>query len=445
MAKVVDVLPGGWQYSDLACAAIWLDRGGQYQSKDFREPVWRMTEPIMVNGAEAGRVMVGYMGDDWDGPGDQAPFLAEERALLRMIAERLGHIVSRFQTLRELKDSEERARALLNATDDVVALIEQDGSIVTVNDKFVERFGHDAQHYVGRNAFDLFPPDIAAERIQRLNQVFETGRSLSFEDQRGPHHLENALYPIFDSSGRVVMTAVYARDVTDRAKARERVQSYQDQLRSLAAQLSVAEEKERRQIAMDMHDGVGQLLAVAQIRAARLLAKTQTPAEAEELQGLVKLLEQASTETRNLTCQLHPTSLSKLGLGAALDEYLEIIGREHGLETRMHDDFKDKPLAPDAQVAAFRLTRELLINVVKHAQASTIDLYYQRVDNAVRITVSDNGVGFQPVDPPDVFLSRSFGLASVRERLTNLRGRLEVDSAPGRGSNVTLVVPLSDS
>ena len=214
----------------------------------------------------------------------------------------------------------------------------------------------------------------------------------------------------------------------------------QARLRSLASELVLAEEKERRRLASDIHDSIGQSLAVCKLKL-DVLASQVTAAEL--LQPLVEirtLLEEVIAQSRSLTFQLSPAILYDIGLEAAVDELCTDMYRSHGLRVVFRDDGAAKPLSQDAMVLLFRAVREVLFNVVKHARASEASVSLEKRDGRVSITVDDNGRGF---DASDKATRDGYGLFSIRQRLQNLGGDMDLVSAPGRGTRVSLELPLS--
>jgi len=136
--------------------------------------------------------------------------------------------------------------------------------------------------------------------------------------------------------------------------------------------------------------------------------------------------------------------LYELGFEAAVAEWLtEHIQEKHGIETGFEDDGQPKPLDDDIRALLFRNVRELLINVVKHAQARRVKVTTRSVKDQIRISVEDDGVGFDPVEVTAMAAKRAeFGLFSIRKRLEQLGGLFEVVSAPGRGARITMTAPL---
>jgi PAS domain S-box-containing protein len=233
------------------------------------------------------------------------------------------------------------------------------------------------------------------------------------------------------------------RDVTGRKEVEEQLLEYQRELRSLASELVLAEERERRSIAVDLHDRVGHTLAMAQIKLNQLQMVTDDPEALNLLDEAVGLVEESIADTRSLTMDLSPPALYELGLDAALDELAHEIQDQHKIRTEVVDDGNPKPLGPDAKVALYRATRELMINAVKHSQSPNLRVTLSRRADKIVVEVIDQGRGFDPSSPRvETAKTKSFGLFSIRERIRHMNGEIEIDSKPGQGTRITLITPL---
>jgi len=237
------------------------------------------------------------------------------------------------------------------------------------------------------------------------------------------------------------------QEIRVRKIAEKQVAAYQENLRSLASALSLAEERERRRLAVYLHDQIGHTLALANIRLGEL--KKSLPGRcpefpAGELEKAGSLLEQAIRDTHSLTFKISSPILYELGLEAALEWLTEQISKDHGIATRFISDGQPQPLDDDLRVILYQAVGELLVNVVKHAQAHNIEVAVRREGGNMKVEVGDDGVGFQmPQTEPRRRERCGFGLFSIRERLRPLGGFLEVQSAPGAGTHVILTVPLA--
>ena len=352
-------------------------------------------------------------------------------------------ITERKRVEEELRDREATARALLNAPIESAILLDTSGTILALNATAAKSLGKNADELVGLCVYDILPTAVAKFRKTQVDRVFHSGAPVRFEDARGGRLFDHSLYPILDARGKVARIAVYVRDITHRKRAEERLRVYQAQLRSLASQLSLTEEQERRRIAMALHDRVGQTLAISKMKLGALRQSASSTELAGPLDEIHEFIEEIIRDTRSLTLELSSPILYELGLEAAVEWLTEQTQHRHGILFEFWDDRQPKPLDDDVRVLLFQAVRELLVNVAKHAQARSVKVSTRRDGGDVRIIVEDDGVGFDTF-PIGSQWSRieGFGLFSIRERLEHIGGRLEVESKSGHGTRVTLVAPL---
>jgi signal transduction histidine kinase len=214
------------------------------------------------------------------------------------------------------------------------------------------------------------------------------------------------------------------------------------QLRELSVALNLTEERERRSIAVDLHDDLGQVLALLKMRLDVMLPQVPKGPMTEELQSACTLLAQASRRVRSLAFQLSPAILYELGLVPALEWLGDEMEGRYSLSVDVEaDDGARGVLDPVARTVLFRATRELLINVGKHSGTDHAHVVCRCVDHQLVITVADGGRGFDAEKTFAMPVAAGFGLLSIRERLAGIGGTVEVSSIPGEGCKVTLQVP----
>lgn len=230
-----------------------------------------------------------------------------------------------------------------------------------------------------------------------------------------------------------------------RLRAEEALAANQVRLRSLASQLTLAAERERRRLAVELHDEVGQLLALCRISLGRLRDQTRDDGMAAVVDEVRTTLEEAIRATRAVTSELSPPSLHDLGLVAGLEAVADGFQERHGIPVRIVADGAQAPIADETRLLLFAAVRELLVNAARHAQATRVTVRVRTDAGAVRVEVRDDGRGFVPTQVPKPGNSGGFGLYSIRERLATLGGRMEIDSAPGHGTVAALTVPLRES
>jgi len=230
----------------------------------------------------------------------------------------------------------------------------------------------------------------------------------------------------------------------ERKRAQQRAREYQAQLKSLALQSSLAEERERHRIATELHDRIGQSLAVSKVKLDALRHSVLSGEPGDVLEEVCNSLGQAITDVRSLTSDLSSPVLHELGFESAVAAWLaEQIEAKHDIATEFEDDGQPKPLADDVRGLLFRNVRELLINIVRHANARKVKVSVRTVNDRIQVSVQDDGIGFEPAEA----LARAakaggFGLFSIKERLEQIGGHLELESRPGHGCRVTMTAPL---
>ena len=221
---------------------------------------------------------------------------------------------------------------------------------------------------------------------------------------------------------------------------------FTEKLKSLASELVLLEERERQLIAVQLHDNVAQLLALSRMKLQSLEQSLESDEQKEELNEVCNVLSQSMVQMETLIFDLSNALLHELGLVASLDEWLDDkIVKAHGIKAQLEDDGKAKELDKNTCVLLFRSVKELLMNVVKHAQAKSVRVSIEQVNEEMHVVVADDGIGFEVsnVISSSVGVTAGFGLFSIRDRMEQFGGRMEIDSDHGRGTRVILVVPAA--
>ncbi len=226
-------------------------------------------------------------------------------------------------------------------------------------------------------------------------------------------------------------------------RSAEELGIYQDQLRSLSSELILAEEKERRRIAVGLHDGIGHALANTVNKLGTLREIAAAGGLLDTWQEIQSLIDQSIQNTRSLTFEISPHILYDIGLEAAVDWLAEKTEKEHGISIEFEDDLQPKPLDDTTRILIYQAIRELIFNVVKHARAKHAKVAIGRRNEFLDIVIADDGMGFdQTQGHPDSGQNHGFGLFSIRERVRAMGGTIEIHSKPGQGTRVALSLPL---
>ena len=356
-----------------------------------------------------------------------------------------------------LKASQQRFRDIVNTTDGIV----WEADATTVDFTFVSQ---QAERLLGYPIGDWLQPGFWLEHLHPDDRVWAPNYCATLTRKMLPHDFE---YRFIARDGRTVwlhdmVTVVVENaeprwlrgimvDVTRGKEAEQqlremaasleaKVEERTRQLRTVSAQLTMTEERERRMLAQDLHDNLGQLIAVIKIKLTTLAAGS-LPSSVSEV---VALVDQAEQSARSITMELSPPILHRLGLMAALEWLGDEMERVYGIAVRIEGDRCENALGHEVQAVLYRSVRELLINVVKHAGISEASVSCLCGERQVVLVVDDGGCGFDPaVHGGAMSGQRSFGLSSIYERMVNIGGAMEVDSSPGHGTTITLTVPCA--
>jgi signal transduction histidine kinase len=348
-----------------------------------------------------------------------------------------------------LRRERQRLFDVLETLPAMICLLTRDHQVPFANRAFRQKFGESG----GRRCYEYcFGREAPCDFCQAYG-VLETGKPHHWEVEAPDGSLiEVHNFPFTDADGSPMILEMNV-DVTERRRAErelraahEELAARAEQLRQLAGQLTLTEQRERRRMAKVIHDHLQQLLVGARLRTAGLARSGDARVAAAAAQ-IEALLDESIAASRSLTAELSPPISQEGGLGAGLEWLAHWMADTHGLAVELSVDGPLVPLPEDVKVLLFESVRELLFNAVKHAHARTVGVRLRRTEGeGIEIDVSDSGPGFDPAALRQVGgVGGGFGLFSIRERLSLVGGRVEIDSTPGRGSRVRLIAPLTSS
>jgi PAS domain S-box-containing protein len=348
-----------------------------------------------------------------------------------------------------LRESTARLQTVFDSSPLAITVTDLDGTIADCSRAALDAYGFASKSDVlGHSVLEFIAARYRADATAKMAELLAGGRVRDIDytlvrkdGTEFPGELSGSL--MRDHDGRPLGFVGISVDITERKKAEQERLDHHRRLRSLASELSLAEERERRRIATGLHDHACEALILSRMKLEGL--RECLPAgPATDVAGIYDSLDRAVQSARELMFDLSSPTLHKFGLEAALQELLEDkVRTQHGIHCTFSNDGAPKPSVEDVRVLLFQSVRELLINIIKHAQACEVMLDVARLDDSLRITVADDGVGF---DVDGVVLvpsrSRGFGLFNIRERLAYVGGSLEMWSRSGQGSRFTLVARL---
>lgn len=354
----------------------------------------------------------------------------------------LINATERRRTRDALMIAENRYRLIVEQAARGIIMTDSDTVILEVNPAACALVGRPASELVGHRLSELLPPERIPYLQAKVDAVLK-GQTVdwdsSFTRPDGTTvHLEGSANLLPDGRALVIM-----KDVTERKEAEHALAEYQRRLKSMSSELALDEESERRRLALDLHDRIGQALALCKIKLGVLGETLPRGADLGPLNDVRNLIEQTISDTQTMSFELSPPVL-ELGLAPAAEWLVDDLRSRHRIDIRFHEDHAPVHLDRNLRIVLFRCIQELLRNVVSHSHASYACVTVQGNERLVRVCVEDNGVGFEPESRSDdpAGSSPGFGLFNIRERLAHLGGHALVSSQPGRGTRVILTVPL---
>ena len=302
----------------------------------------------------------------------------------------------------------------------------------------------DCEQFIGRTIEEAFPPLAHTTIPKAYCRVAATGEPYEDEQVNYDHNQISGAFEISAFQTAPNRMAVLFRDITERRRAEEKVTHYQNQLRALVSQLTLSEERERKSLAVELHDGVCQSLAMAKLRVDEQLSNHSAEMVWTLLEDLQTSLIDIIEEARSLTNNLGTPMLQEFGLSAALEKWLDTeITIKHQLKTRVIDKGIPKKLNEDTKSLLFRAVRELALNAVKHAQAQTLTVSLETKSEELLVAIIDDGRGFKQTEVAEQDFSQGgYGLFSIRERVSYIGGSMTIESVLDRGTRILLCVPL---
>ena len=236
------------------------------------------------------------------------------------------------------------------------------------------------------------------------------------------------------------------RGITKHKRREESPRVSREQLRELAARLDVVREEERTRIARELHDELGQILAILKLDLAWLYGKTKTKTKTIEdarkkIKAMIGYVDQTIDHIRAIVSELRPSILDEMGLPAAVEWQVSQFQERSGIRFIFECSREDFNLEPDIAAALFRIVQEALTNAMRHAQARQVRVSMKAAGGVLRIAITDNGKGVSRQQLND---RRSFGIIGMRERVHRIGGEFNIFSGPGRGTRLEIAAPLND-
>jgi len=370
----------------------------------------------------------------------------------RWVAERdlAGNITSILESNRDITEikraleAQSRVAAIVESSDDAIVSKNLDGTITSWNRAAEQVFGYAATEAIGRNITLIVPPDRLEEEADILARLKRGERVDHFETVRRKKdgtvfEVSVTISPVKDALGRVIGASKVARDITER----KRLEQFRRDA-EISGRLLQLQEEERRRVARELHDGVGQLLAALGMTLSGVAQRAQlTPEGERRLTEAVSLTDQATSEIRTLSHLLHPPFLDEIGLKSALNEYVHGFGQRSKIRVGLNLPSELGRLPRDIELSLFRIVQECLTNIHRHSGSPSASVRLSRTPEQVQLEVSDEGRGMSSEiqEKFSAGISSGVGLRGMRERVRQLGGEMNIRTS-GSGTAVVVVLPL---
>ena len=346
-----------------------------------------------------------------------------------------------------LRESEFRNRHLFENMNDAAFLADPEtGIILDVNKRAEVLLGRPRDELIGAHQTELYPPDKASQYRERFRRHVEKGQAGNYAGEVACK--DGRIVPVMISNSGTFTVAKQSyilgllHDVSDRRRIEGKLRRSHRELRKLAAYLQSAREVERLEVARTIHDELGQGLTALKMDVSWLARRL--PKEAKELRerarDMALLIDATAGATERISTELRPALLDDLGLAAAVEWYVEDFQKHSGINCEVDVSARDVVLGRGPATAVFRILQEALRNVVRHAKATKVEVSLGTSGGKTVLKVRDNGIGIAGERVAD---SQAFGLLGMRERALSLGGSVRIRGRPGKGTTVTVTVPLS--
>ncbi|TAH21694.1 MAG: PAS domain S-box protein [Cytophagales bacterium] len=422
----------GRGYNDLPVSPEFAYQSYQSSLKVLMEnqPLYHVTEPLISRNGKT------YWLDTTKVP------LRDTNGELMGVLVTAEDVTEKRAIEEQLKEKQANLTSIIENTDDLIWYIDKEHTFKAFNtvmyEKIKSAFGIKIQY--GKNAMEILPEEYKIQWRQ-IHEYVMKGKKLVIEREIDLHNnrqmwLEFSCNPVVNDN-EVTGACYIARDITER-KENEKLlintQLQQEKIKSLA--IIQGQEDERRRVAMELHDGVGQILTALQMQVNYLKMQENLHAPEQELVPMAQLVDSAKQEVRRISYNLMPSVLNDFGIADAVQNLCTVMSHNTNIEIDADIDLNDIRFPSQIEIGIFRIAQEVINNAIKYSEADSIKVQLYDEETQIRLEITDNGKGFNVNE-----IARGNGLANLSQRANLLNGTLSIESEEGKGCKVTAVIP----
>ena len=346
--------------------------------------------------------------------------------------------------------AEEMYRLLANNTNDLICLHEPDSTLKYVSPSIKNLLGYEPSDFIGKEIFSVVHKDDAKKLRDAIDEKLFNGKITTALSSRILHKeghyvwLEFLASPIYIEE-EINCFVTSARDITQWMLAKEEIQEYQTSLQKLTTEITMVEEKQKKEIASNIHDHLSQSLVISKMRINEMKKNPNLKMIDEDLLFIETNISDAIENSRKITFELSPPILYQFGIIEALHWLIEDLEAKHKIKFQLNNNVTNIKLSDEKSILLYRSIQEVITNAIKHAKASLITLDISKNKLGVSISIADNGVGFDTsiLNNHQNHSISGFGLFTVQERIQNIQGVFTITSEINTGTTIKIFIPLS--
>lgn len=446
LRDIAEILPPAFQYPEITASRIRL---GEIEAvtKGFTDLPTVLRAGFVTSDGKAGSIEVVYIKAISNKT--ESLFLVEEKSLIDTLANMLQSSYDRWVSQKKLRQSEKQLAEAQKLAHFGSWNWDIETNTLTWSDEVYRIFGLEPQKRdtTFESYLEVLHPEDGDFILNIVNNAGEQNEPFSYYYRIiRPDGEVRILYAhrnvASDEDGNPVRTFGTLQDVTERVQAEEQLKSSNEKLRALAARVQAVREEQNIMIAREIHDELGSALTGLKMDIS--WANKHLPAEGGELlrqkfSEMSQLIDETIQKVRNISTELRPSILDDLGLAAAIEWQCKEFQRRTEIKCRINSLYEDAELGPEKATAVFRIYQEILTNAARHSRATLIETSMKKNGENLILKVSDNGVGIKGNDISD---SKSLGILGIFERAAVFGGNVEIDGTEGKGTTVTVSIPL---
>lgn len=343
----------------------------------------------------------------------------------------------------KLRISKQKYRSLFEESNDPIFIHDLDGNIINANSKACELLKYEREQLLQMNTIDLFFDKILETEnsyLERINKNGFTRFESIFKSSDGDLYNVDINSRVFGLEKTLIQAIV--RDITSIKKIESELKRSHEELYNLRIYSDKKLEKEKRRIAREIHDELGQILTAMELELSwvRKNSDRHDKSVSDRIDSISKLIDMGLSMIRKIATELRPGVLDDLGFVAAIKWGIGEFHQKTGIECGLILDPQEFDLSNNISISMYRIFQEIMTNIIRHAKADRVKIFIWKDINEMNMEISDNGLGIPAEKIDNVF---SFGLIGMRERVENLNGSFQIKGSKKKGTQITVRIPIN--